>query len=93
MNEQSILERILETRFNVDVAADYESLKRFLRHPNFSEREKEFRQELADAILNKTLSPEKVTDLTDADYETQEEVDELLIKEIWQPLYGNEPVV
>lgn len=92
MNEQSILERILETRFNVDVATDYESLKKFLRHPSFLDRENEFKQELADAILNNTLSPEKMTDLTDADYETQEEVNDLLIKEIWQPLYGDEPI-
>lgn len=92
MNEPKTLERVLETDFNVDVATDYESLKRFLRHPNFPEREKEFKQQLADAIVNRTLSPKEVTDLTDADYETQEEVNELLIKEIWQPLYDDEPI-
>lgn len=92
MTEQTILERILETRFNVDVPTNYESLKRFLQHPNFPGREKDFKHELADAILNKTFTPDRVTELTDADYETQEEVDQLLIKEIWEPLYGSEPI-
>lgn len=94
MNQSSsqLLEQILETRFYAEAVEDYDSLKKFLRHPNFPNREMEFKQQLVKAILKSTISPERYEKLTGHELETQEEVDEFLRTEIWQPLYGDEPI-
>ena len=86
------LKIVLFNMFDVDVVPDYEGLKRYLRHKDFPNREKEFKKELANAIKNHTLTPNIYEDLTNHDLETQEEVDEFLKTEIWQPLYDDEPI-
>jgi hypothetical protein len=91
MSDQSILKRILGARFSAGVATDLESLRKFLRDPNFPEREKAFRAELADAILNHTITPKEFEKLTSIDQDEQEDVDAFLTDEIWRPLYGGEP--
>lgn len=67
-------------------------MKKFLTHPKFPNRAGEFKQELADAILNHKITPSHYKDLTNHELETQKEVDEFLKTEIWQPLYGDEPI-
>lgn len=89
---KSELEKMLFNRFDVDVVPEYENLKSYLKNPDFPERENNFKHELADAILNHKLTPETYGKLTNHELETQEEVDEFLKTEIWQPLYGNEPI-
>lgn len=89
---KSELEKVLFNRFDVDIAPDYESLKNYLNNPNFPERGNIFKRELAETILNDRLSPENYEKLTNHDLETQEEVNEFLISEIWKPLYGDEPI-
>ncbi len=91
-NNQNLLERILENRFYAEAVEDYDSLKNFLTHPKFPNRAIEFKRELADAILNHKITPELYENLTNHELENQQEVDEFLKNEIWQPLYGNEPV-
>ncbi len=86
------LESVLFNRFDADVVPDYENLMSYLKHPNFPEREKQFKQELANAILKDTISPQTYEDLTNHELETQEEVNEFLITDVWQPLYGDEPI-
>lgn len=92
MNEQSILEELLETTFSMGVETDWEDLRRYLKEPDFPDREKLFKNELADAITNHTISPEKFEKLTAIDQDEQEDVDAFLTDEIWKPLYGNEQV-
>lgn len=92
MKETSILNHFLKTTFSVEGSSDYESVKRVLNHPNFPNREKEFKEELVNAILKQPISTEEFEKLTDIDFETQDEIREYLLTEIWQPLYGDEPV-
>lgn len=74
------------------VATDLESLERFLRDPNFPDREKTFKTELADSIINHRIDPEEFENLTSIDQDEQEDVDAFLTDEIWKPLYGDEPI-
>lgn len=89
---ENLLERVLENRFYAGAVYDYEDLSKFIKHPNFPDREGGFKRELANAISNHTISIQKFENLTKIDYEAQEEVDEFLKTEIWQPLYGDEPI-
>ncbi|MDM7920751.1 MAG: hypothetical protein QUS14_00510 [Pyrinomonadaceae bacterium] len=92
MSEESILKRILQTRFSQGVETDWDGLDRFLNHPEFPTRARDFRRELADAILNHTISPEEFEELTAIDRESQDDVDSFLREEVWEQMYENEPV-
>lgn len=92
IKEESILERILQTRFTQGVDTDWDGIDRFLNHPEFPTRARDFRRELADAILNHTITPEDFLALTAIDKESQEDVDAFLREEIWDQMYENEPV-
>jgi hypothetical protein len=50
-----------------------------------------FREELAQAILNHTLSPQDYEALTDEDFDTPEELEDWL-REFWRKLYGTDPI-
>jgi hypothetical protein len=92
MSEASTLKRVIETQFTQGVATDFDGLRRFLEHPEFPDRAREFKAELADAILNHRISPKEFEDLTAMDQDSQEDVDDFLTKELWATLYPNEPV-
>lgn len=93
LKQGQILKHILETYCHVEYFTDdWESVKRFLNHPNFPDRNAEFKKELAQAIIEHTISTKEFEKLTAEEYETQEEVDSFLIREVWQPLYGDEPI-
>lgn len=91
--EPDLLERILSRYYHIEVlSSDWlETLKRALDAPKFPNREKEFRHQLAYAILNRTISPSQYEKLTDFDSETEEEVVHELT-ELWMHLYGDEPI-
>lgn len=91
--EPDLLESALERYCHVEsLGSDWqECLKRELAHPRFPHRPKEFRHQLAYAILNKTISPSQYEGLTDLELETDEEVVQEL-KELWADLYGDEPI-
>ena len=92
MNDDSILKYILQSYFTAGVETDYEDIKRYLNNPNFPTRARNFKAELADAILNHTVSPEDYERTTSVDQDSQEDVDKFLTTDIWNPLYNNEPV-
>ena len=92
MSSDSVLRRVLETRFTQGVATDWDDLLSFLNHPGFPGRAREFKKELADAILHHRITPLEFEDLTAIDRDSQEDVDQFLIEEIWNQLYPNEPV-
>lgn len=87
-----MLEHFLKTTFSLEGSFDYESVQRVLKNPNFPNREAEFKKELAHTILNNAISIKKFEDLTDIDYDSLEEINKYLRTEIWQPLYGDEPI-
>jgi hypothetical protein len=88
-----LLTDVFETYFGANYFInDWERLKEFLNHPNFPDRADKFKRDFANALKNKEITPKVLENLTDIDYETQEEVDEFLTNEIWKPLYGDEPV-
>lgn len=90
----STLQYVLETHCSANWFDDSSvlSIKRFLNQPDFPDRSEQFKQELATAILHHTITPEKYERLTDVAYDEQESVDREL-HELWQHLYGNEPVM
>lgn len=90
--DNETLYHFLECNFNVDVVTDYEYMKRYVSDPNFPNRNEEFKKALADAILYHKITPETYERITDAELETQEEIDELLVNDIWKVIYGNEPI-
>ena len=87
-----LLEHILKTRFYAEAVENYDSLKRFLQHIDFPDREAELKQQLAEAISRSTINPKRYEKLTGHELETQEEINEFLKTDIWQPLYGDEPI-
>lgn len=91
--EADLLERVLNKYYHIEVlSSDWlETLKRALDAPKFPRREKEFKHQLAYAILNKTISSSHYEKLTDLELETYEEVVQEL-KELWVDLYGDEPI-
>ena len=91
--EADLLESVLNKYYHIEVLSSdsLERLKRALDAPKFPCREKEFKHQLAYAILNKTISPSHYEKLTDFDSETEEEVIQELT-ELWTHLYGDEPV-
>lgn len=91
-SKQQLLNKIIEDRFYAGAVYDYENLAKFLSHPNFPNREKEFKKELSDAIQNSKVSINEFEKLTGIDYESQKEVNEFLKTEVWQPLYGEESI-
>lgn len=93
MQKETLLGDIFKRYFGANYFIDdFEVLKRELNHPKFPNRAIEFKRELASAIANHLITPKILEDLTDIDYEAQEEVDEFLKTEIWQSLYGDEPI-
>ena len=92
MSDEGILKGLLETTFSQGVQTDWDDLRRFLNLPEFSDRARKFKRELADTILNHKISPQEFERLTAIDQDTQEDVDKFLIEEIWKPLYKDEPV-
>lgn len=91
--DSGYLESVLQRYYHIESLGEHwqEDLKRELKAPKFSNREKEFRHQLAYAILNKTISPSHYEKLTDLELETNEEVAQELT-ELWMHLYGDEPV-
>jgi len=88
----TVLEYVLGLYFHVNHGFGVEDVKNYLDNPKVSDRSQLFKKELAQAIVNHSISPKEFERLTAVDYETQEEVDEFLKTEIWQPIYGNEPI-
>ena len=86
------LYHFLECNFNVDVKTDYEYMKRYVLDKTFPDRNERFKRALSDAILNHKITPEIYEKITDAELETQEEIDSLLINDIWKVVYGVEPI-
>ena len=92
MNDESPLRRILKTHFKQGLGPNWDGMKQYLNHPEFPNRARTFKRELADAILNHSISPDEFEKITDVDQDSQEDVDNFLTTEIWDPLYENEPV-
>jgi len=85
--QETTLEYFLSTHFHAGVSTARESIIASLNNPNFPNRAEEFRQQLTDAILNSSISPNKLEILTDNDCETQEEVDDFLSNYVWKTIY------
>lgn len=89
------LSRVLRTYCNIEVD-DVPALSAFVtrarRNPTPENRWVElFRDQLAAAIINKSISPKQYEKLTDDEYETYEEVQNKL-REIWHEVFSNEPI-
>lgn len=84
------LSHVLRTYWNVNALSDdwFEGAKRMLSH---TQQETLFKQQLADAILHKSVSPSEYERLTREDFDTSEDLEERL-REIWRDMYGDEPV-
>jgi hypothetical protein len=92
MNDDSLLKYILEAYFTAGVESDYDEINGYLNNSNFPARARAFKKELADAILNHTITPEEFETVTAVDQDSQEDVDTFLKTQLWDPLYNNEPV-
>jgi hypothetical protein len=92
MDDNSLLKDVLESYFTAGVEADYDEIRQYLNNPDFPARARNFKSELADAILNHKVTPEEFEEVTAVDQDSQSDVDRFLTTEIWNPLYNNEPV-
>lgn len=89
---ETVLDYVLGLYFHVNHGFGIDDVKNYLDNPKVSDRSQLFKKELAQAIVNHSIGTKEFERLTADDYETQEEVDEFLKTEIWQPLYGDEPI-
>lgn len=93
LKDGQLLKYILETYCHVKYFTDdWESVRKFLSHPNFPDRNREFKKQLGQAITDHTLSTKEFEKLTGEEFETQKELNEFLKTEVWKPLYGDEPI-
>lgn len=76
---------LLKSYCNVN-AVSIDDLTHDLRTSINPEIAKKFREQLANAILNKTISPEQYESLTGEDFDTQEDLDSWL-QELWNELF------
>ena len=88
-----LLESVLRRYFHVEVlSGDWqEVLQRELNFVGAPTRAAEFRRQLSDAILKRSITPAEYERLTEDELETQDEVEERLMY-LWMGLYGDEPV-
>ncbi len=93
MEKETVLEYVMGLYFHVNHSLSIEDVKKYLQNPNLLERANEFKKQLASAIVNSSITPQKFERLTAEEFETQEEVNNFLKTEIWQPLYGDEPMI
>ncbi|MEJ7617062.1 MAG: hypothetical protein WKF30_08915 [Pyrinomonadaceae bacterium] len=81
---------VLRTYCNVNALSGdwHESVRRMLEHTHEASL---FKQQLADAILHRSISPANYERLTREDFDTPED---LLARlgELWRDMYGDEPV-
>lgn len=85
---------VLENYCNVNALSDdwAERVMRLLKHSSgLPNRECRFKQQLAEAILNRTITPAEYERLTDEDFDTPEDL-ETRLRELWFDVYGDEPV-
>lgn len=83
---------VLGTVYHIEGTHDWKGVQKYLNHPNFPERDIQFKEELANSILNETITPEDYSRLTD-DESVESETDvkrELTL--LWKYIYNNEPV-
>ena len=91
MNKNDIpdpLADLLKSYCNVN-AVSISDLTHDLRTSINPEIAKEFRQQLADAIRKKTISPDQYESLTGEDFDTQEELNSWL-QELWNELFDRQ---
>ena len=86
------LASILEAYFNVNAyTSDWlESFQFVLSRPDSKsrEREQQFRRQLADAVLHRSVTKEDYELLTGEDFDTQDDLQRRL-EEVWKQLYGD----
>ncbi len=94
MNRESIpdpLGHLLYHYCQVEAPEGIEALRDDLRQPQWRERTALFRQQLADAIVNKTITPEQYERLTGLDFDTPEDFNKWL-RCLWKELFGDDPI-
>lgn len=89
-----LLTDTLHTFFDVNGFGEgwLERLKSYLNNPAFPNRAEQFKHELAEAVLLHTITPAEYERLTNEDFDSQEDL-ETWLREVWQHLYGDEPVI
>ena len=89
----TLLADVLHRYANVNAfTADWPNkLKAELFDPRFPERAPLLRRQLAEAILEQTITPAEYERLTGEDFDSQDELDEWL-REFWRAIFGNETI-
>ncbi len=79
---------ILESYFDVNAFNDnwLNSLKKTLNAPNFPNRNADFQNELANAILHHHISLQQYEKLTGQDFDEEQDLEDWL-REVWTMLY------
>lgn len=92
--QERILEHVLENHCNINWFDDDSPkiIRSYLNRLSLPRHNERFRQELAEAILNHTITPEKYAQLTDDDSVEEPEEVERELRLLWQYIYGEEPV-
>ena len=80
----------LKTYCNVN-APLIDDLRKIIRKEKSPERSKEFRFQLADAIVLQNISLSQYENLTDEDFDTQEDLTNWL-RELWSEIFDDEPI-
>jgi hypothetical protein len=92
MNTKNPLKKLLNLYCNVN-AFDIQQLSDDIKKERLSKNEADiFKLQLAEAILQNTLTPENYKKITgDNEYNTQCELENWL-REIWKEIYKDEPI-
>lgn len=88
-----LMTRILKSHFDVNGFDDnwLNSLKKTLNTPNFPERNAQFQNELAHAILHHHISLQQYEKLTGQDFDNEQGLEDWL-REVWEMLYAGQAI-
>lgn len=81
----------LRSYCNVNALDAIPHLRDFLRKAENQNEAALVRRQLADAILKQNLTAQQYEELTDQDFDSQEELTAWL-RRLWQQLFDNEPI-
>lgn len=79
---------VLSLYFHVEHGFGITDVETYISNANVPDRRQNLKEELRETINKNVTSPREFEQLTADELETQEEVNEFLINEIWKPLYG-----
>jgi hypothetical protein len=88
--DESELDYVLGNYFLIEALSE-EGARKYLDNPKYPARKVQFKAELADAIKNRTITREGLYKLTGDLVDSEDDVQDFLVNEVWKEIFPGEP--